>query len=96
MTTTPELIEQVDKWEDTYRPITNHFGDKGWNGILFETYLEELEFVKSHPDNHIWTWVDGEDGTYIVTGMVWCNRIGYFVTEVPWTEHTDIAVDIYG
>ena len=79
--TYPEWEQELDAWEEKYRPIQNHFdgGDK------FETYGEELEFVLAQDPRCIWTLVDGDDGNlYIVDGYHLVNRINYFVTEVPF------------
>lgn len=92
---------QVDKWLADYRPVANHISDSsGWEingkGIMFETYGEELDFVRQQPDNHVWTWVDGDEGTAIVAGMAFVNRIGYFVTEKAWTNLSEVVeVDTY-
>lgn len=96
-----DLEQEVDKWLETYKPITNHLNnDSGWiineKAIMFETYGDEFDFVKSQPDNHVWTWVDGDEGTAIVAGMAFVNRIGYFVTEVAWADpSTSVDVDYY-
>jgi hypothetical protein len=43
--------------------------------------------------NKIWTLVDGEDGqTIIINGWAMVNRIGYFITEVPYDDMLDIVV----
>lgn len=78
----------VDEWEDKFQPITNPFEDNGWNGWMFETYGKDLEYVMAQPENHVWTWVDGDedDDTCIVSGYYIVNRIGYFVTNKPWSE----------
>ena len=76
-----------EEWESTYCPIPNHL-DKGSNQLMFETYGIELGFVLgvayTEPDR-VWTLVDGDDGTYIVNGYHLVNRIGYFITEAPFT-----------
>lgn len=52
---------------------------------MFETYGPELDFVQSQEANKIWTIVDGDnDNTFYMAGYHLVNRIGYFVTEVPW------------
>lgn len=81
------MSDELDQWEETYRPIKNSFVDSAsWNNTMFETYGEELAFIDEQPNENVWTWVDGDDGTYIVAGRAFVNRIGYFVTEVPWTN----------
>ena len=93
--------QQVDKWLAKYKPVANHISNSsGWEinekGILFETYGEELDFVRDQPDNHVWTWIDGDEGTVIVAGMAFVNRIGYFVTENAWTDPNEfVEVDTY-
>ena len=47
-------------------------------------------------ERFVWTWVDGDDGTYILNGYHHVNRIGYFITEVPCvTDAMEIVVDKY-
>lgn len=87
-----------DEWFKTYKPIPNHidknasFGD-GEHGYMFETYGEEIEFVKNSNTNHIWMYGEGDDGgTFIWSGWGFVNRLGYFITEVPFPANTDIQV----
>lgn len=86
----------VEQWEDTYRPVTNVADDaKSWNGQMFETYGDDIatviEVANTQP-RRVWTWIDGEDGSYIVNGYRLVNRIGYFLTEVEWQEGTYVEV----
>jgi len=95
-----EVTEQMEAaltaWEQKYKPIQNFNGDKGWNGTMFETYGEDLEFVAKTPDEFVWTWVDGDEGTWLMSGFHWINRIGYFVTEKELEEDfLEIQIDIY-
>lgn len=96
-----DLEKEVDQWISAYKPIANHLNDNsGWiineKAIMFETYGEELDFVRNQPDNHVWTWIDGDEGTAIVAGMAYVNRIGYFVTEVAWSDiSSEVMVDYY-
>ena len=93
-----ELTE--DEWFEQFKPIPNHIDDNasfsdGDNGYMFETYGEELEFVKSQEPNRIWTYCDGDDrGTYIFEGMRIVNRIGYFVTTVPFDDSKAYQIQI--
>jgi len=85
------------EWFDFYKPIRNPVADESdaMDGCLFETYGSELEAVIAYPENQIWTYIE-EDGTRsIVNGKWLVNRIGYLVTEKPWTEpkgHVSIFV----
>jgi hypothetical protein len=90
-----------DEWEATYKPITNHidknasFQDEDGNGLMFETYGDEVEFVKSQSPDKIWMYGDGDDGEgHIWSGWGFVNRIGYFITEVPCPVDTEIQVNL--
>jgi hypothetical protein len=74
-------------WVDTFKPVANPLrNQKDFLEIGFETYGDEVEHVRLQDPNHVWTEVDGDDGTYIVSGYHYVNRIQYFVTENPWTD----------
>ena len=95
------LIELTqEEWFDKFKPIPNHIDDNasfsdGDNGYMFETYGEELDFVKSHQSNRIWTYCDNDfGGTSIFQGMRIVNRIGYFVTSVPFDDSKDYQIQI--
>jgi hypothetical protein len=58
-----------DEWCETYKPIVNHIDtnasfDNGYGGLMFETYGEEVDFVKEQPENRIWMYGDGDDGAH--------------------------------
>lgn len=80
-TTYPAWEKELDAWEAKYKPVHNQFEDND----KFETYGEELEFVRAQDPRCVWTLVDGDDGNlYIVDGYHFVNRVNYFVTEVPF------------
>ena len=76
-----------EQWEEKYKPINNPFTENN----LFETFGEEYDFVERVNPLNVWTLVDGEDGTYIVEGLHYVNRVGYFVTGVP---HNNEGIEI--
>ncbi len=79
-----------DYWVDNFQPMTNHLVDDG-DTLHYETYGEEVEYVKLQDNKHIWTEVDGDSGTYIVAGWHFVNRINYYITNKPWDdEYTEI------
>lgn len=83
-----------DYWVDNFKPIKNSLVK--YDQLHFETYGDEVEFVAKQDPNTIWTEVDGDSGTYIVSGFHYVNRISYYVTEVPWTdEYTEVPTWIY-
>jgi hypothetical protein len=80
------------QWEEKYKPKANHlvegasFQDENGVGIMFETYGVEVDYVKSNSNEHRWTYVDEDGEGYILAGWHFINRIGYFITEKPWTD----------
>ena len=91
----------MEEWEETYKPIKNHidkfasFQNENGEGIMFETFGEEVEFVKQQNPNCVWMYGDGDDGgSYIWSGWGFVNRLGYFITEVPFPENTTIQIKV--
>jgi hypothetical protein len=58
------------------------------DGYLFETYGKEFEFVKIQNPSHVWTLVESDNKLYVCSGFHHVNRLGYFVTQLPWEEDT--------
>jgi hypothetical protein len=90
-----------DEFDGRFPLVTNHlnpnasWGDTEGTGCLFETFGEELEFVRRQDPRTVWTLVDGEDGDlYLVSGYHFVNRIGYLISTVPVPEGADIQVRI--
>ena len=85
-----------DDWCDTYKPITNHIDNNAsFDGAMFETYGDEVAFVKEQPEDRIWMYGDGDDGgSYIWSGWGFVNRLGYFITEVPCPPDTTIQIRV--
>ena len=85
-----------DEWCATYKPIPNNIvEDSSFDGTMFETYGDEVAFVKKADPSYIWMYGDGDDGgTYIWNGWSYVNRIGYFITEVPCPPDTTIQVKV--
>ena len=87
------MATTYNQWEQEYKPIDNPIADVSTKA--FETYGAELDVILGHPDNHVWTEIDGDNGCYIVSGYHLVDRIQYYVTEKPWTEDTSITVCTY-
>ena len=76
-----------DDWIEKYNPIKNHLVDHGsFEGYIFETYGDEVDFVSSQNPHNIWTMVNAGDESYIVPGFRWIDRDLYFITEKPFTD----------
>jgi len=70
---------------DKFKPVRNHIVEnRSWDGHMFETFGEELEWVRTQPADRIWTWLDCDDVQVVNSGYSFVNRIGYFVSEVPF------------
>ena len=83
-------IRGWEAFEEKYKPIKNHFSND--DSYTFETYGDEVEFVKAQDIHNIWTWVDGDECSLLVAGYHYVNRIGYHVTEIPWTDDDEYVV----
>ncbi len=91
----PYLAARANDWEkeensidsdifyDKYKPITEPSTDMV---RCFETYDEDLEYVKKQPNNKIWTVIDTEGQTIICQGYHFVNRMHYMVATVPHKE----------
>jgi hypothetical protein len=98
--TYPEWEQELDAWEAKYKPIKNQYTQKQEGEFVedrFETYGEELDFVRAQDPKYIWTLVDGDDGNlYIVNGYHLVNRINYFVTNLPFEgEFLEVPYYVY-
>lgn len=86
------------EWFDTYEPVGNHLA-KNPSGELFETYGIELGYVLGVADTDerkVWTLVDGDEGTYIISGYHLVNRIGYYITKKPFEgEFLEVLDQLY-
>jgi hypothetical protein len=85
-----------EEWVETYKPIINHIDtNASFDGLMFETYGDEVEFVKQAGNGHIWMYGDGDDGgSFIWNGWGFVNRIGYFITEIPFSPDDTIQVKV--
>lgn len=91
------MKENSDKFYDKYKPIYNHIENKEYkegqtegneigSPMYFETYGEDLEYVKRQKPNFIWTMIEGDEGMYITQGFHWVNRFVYLIASVPFKD----------
>lgn len=86
-----------EEFLERYRPVPNTLDnnasfDFGAGGCLYETYGAELEHIRQQQQNHVWTLIDGENATVLVSGYHLVNRIGYVLTETPVNAEDCIEV----
>lgn len=90
-----------DEFDEGYSLVPNHINPSAsWAvgdgpGCLFETYGEEMAFIRAQDPRRIWTLVDGDNGgLYLVSGYHLVNRIGYLLTQAFIPEDTFIEVEL--
>ena len=57
-------------------------------GYMYETYGEELEYVRSvyaEAPGRVWTYMSGDEGYTITPGLWHVNRLGYLITKDSYT-----------
>jgi hypothetical protein len=88
------------EFASVYQPISNHldrsapFNFGSLEGTLFETFGNDLAFVKSQARQMIWTLLATEGHVTIFSGYHFVNRIGYFVCRKPVESDALIEVRI--
>ena len=86
-----------NEFYDKYKPIYNHITNKEFQegqtesdeiGVAqyFETYDEELQYVKKQPNNKIWTLINAEGQDIICQGYHFVNRVSYLIASVAYRE----------
>jgi hypothetical protein len=105
MTTSPKVYTPVsmtqEEWIQKYQPQANHLDpNASWQdetgvGIMYETFGAELDYVRSQDPLKVWTYMDGDDGSTVLSnGYALVNRIGYFVCAVPFKDDESIEITI--
>lgn len=75
-------------WCADYRPLANpHRAHAGapFGGTMFETDDLELDAVRAADPACVWTLVQAGADLVILSGIHLADRLGYFVTERPWS-----------
>jgi len=80
--------------DEKFRFIPNQYDEfASFDGLMYETYGDEVEAVKAFDPAKIWMYGDGDDGgSYIWSGWGFVNRIGYFLSENPVPPDTTIQI----
>lgn len=78
-------------WEDKFKPIKNHLVNDP-DQRMFETYGEEVEFVRNYDNKYVWTYLQGDMSDLVCAGYHYVNRLGYYISEVPWENEDDYAL----
>lgn len=91
-----QIIMTWDDFAEKYKPIQNTVTNRDeFNGWLFETYGEDNlhigKLTKESPNN-VWTLLDVDGDLVIVSGWHYVNRLGYFVSEIPFDIEESIII----
>jgi len=80
--------------DEQFKFIPNQYDEfASFDGLMYETYGDEVEAVKAFDPAKIWMYGDGDDGgSYIWSGWGFVNRIGYFLSENPVPPDTTIQI----
>ncbi len=91
MTKYTELTQ--DEFNANFPLLPNHLNPTaswtigGGAGCLFETYGEELDFVRRQDSKTIWTLLARDNGDLLlVSGFQFFNRVGYLISTNPIKE----------
>lgn len=79
------------QWIKKYKPIKNDVTPSAsFAGYMFETCDQDRDRVFKEPNSKIWTLVDDEgDKLLLIPGKHFINRLGYFITEIPWENEVE-------
>jgi len=84
-----------EQFYEQFELIPNHIDNNAsFSGDMFETYGEELEFVRElAKQKRVVTIIEGDEGMYYTSGMHLVNRIGYLITKNPITFEFEAKID---
>lgn len=87
-----------DTWRGRFQPLQNR-ATANFDGAMFETFGDDLAAVQRYPKDRIWTLIQGDSDTdggdlWIVSGYHLVNRLGYFVTRLPFEGSGTIEVRV--
>jgi len=93
----PTPPANFDEWAATYNPLMNDVCPHApFDGLMFETFGDELKTVLAASPGCVWTLVQGDDDTVaVVSGFHVVNRLGYFLTEFHWTGSEAVDIPLY-
>ncbi len=92
---------EEDDFFDRYRIRKNHFAypdaspdELDISRCMFETFGEELAYVRAQDHHCVWTLIEDDGRDAIVNGDRAANRTGFLLSDVPWGSGADIVIDL--
>ena len=88
-----------EEFDKQFTPIKNHIDNNaGFNGYLYETHGKELEhvFELSKTTKQVWTIIESDDENMLcyASGFHRINRLGFLITEEPYTEEIEVRMNL--
>lgn len=85
------MVYYWEEWVEEFEPIENNLDDNAsYDGMMWETYGEEIQKIINYPAENIWTVFDDYS---IQAGYHLVNRMGYFITKKPWTKENTFVYE---
>ena len=84
---------RIDEFEfaATYRPILA--ADGSWRDFFWKDDPECLAAIaEAVEEDRVWTLVDSDGFTLVMSGKRFVNRLEYYITEVPAPKGEDVEV----
>ncbi|MBW7941449.1 MAG: hypothetical protein H3C64_03395 [Candidatus Kuenenia stuttgartiensis] len=93
MTPIQSIQLSEDEFDQKFTLVKNHFDPNASNdGYAFETYGQELAFIRNKCPQYIWTVVEEDGKLWIVSGYKFVNRIYYLITNEPVPNHVEYII----
>lgn len=79
-----------EEWKEKYKPLLDKNGDVCW----YDCAGKDLEFVLNQNILNVWTEMESGDNYFVYSGIHKMNRMGYYVTEIPYNENETVVFEI--
>jgi len=85
-----------ENWFEAYKPVKNPNNEASdGREYLYDTDPNDMLYVAAafHADQYtVWTMIEEEDNFYIISDLHYVNRLGYFITEIPFMGNEQLTV----
>ena len=88
---TEKVTIQEEEWISRFRPLPAPIPGKGFDfgegcTLIDGQTKEDIKHLEEAGERRVWTIVEDGESMAIIPGMALVNRLGYVVTENPWTD----------
>lgn len=82
--------EHSDSFFSLYEPLKNVVNiDAAYYGYLYETHGRDIKIINEIPNKRIWTLIEEDGMTFVISGKHYVNRLGYFVCKNEWCDDNE-------